>query len=38
MYSTEYVAQQIQEMKDRGVPLSSAAWEAALLYSGQKRR
>lgn len=34
MNSAEYVDQQIQEMKNGGVPLSEAAWKAALLCVG----
>ena len=34
MNSAEYVDQQIKIMKSGGIPLSSAAWQAALLCIG----
>ena len=34
MNSAEYVDQQIQILKDSGIPMSDAAWEAALLCVG----
>ena len=34
MNNAEYVDQQIQKLKNSGIPLSEAAWQAALLCVG----